>query len=326
MGTGSAVSPAARPRGRARAPLERAALLYVAGKGGAGKSTVAAALGLLAAGEGRRTVVCELGGAAQLPRWFGVDAVAGEPAALTEGLWSLTVDPQRALREWLRRQPGGELADAVLGRSAGFAHFVAAAPGARELVTLGKLADLAGVGPGSAEAAFDLVIVDAAATGHAIGMLQAPGAVGQATLAGPVASQARVLQRRLRDPGTTAFVGVALPEEMAVEEVLALDRGIAETLGRGLDLIVVDAVYPDRFSDAEARAVGRAGRRAGCDALTGAVVRQHRRARLHAAQVRRLRARAGAPVVTLPFVFEADLGEHELRQLARVLGRRLRGG
>jgi anion-transporting ArsA/GET3 family ATPase len=200
---------------------------------------------------------------------------------------------------------------------------VAAAPGARELVTLGKLADLAGVGPDGHAAAFDLVVVDGPATGHAIGMIEAPGAVGDATPAGPVRSQAHALGAVLRDPEKTGFVGVSLPEPMSVNEVCDLDAGLRAALGRGLDLIVVDGVVPDRFSDAEAAAIEAAGRRCDRRTLTDAVLDQHRQARRHAAEVRRLRAHARAPVVTLPFLYAAELSATEWAHLARLLRRRL---
>jgi anion-transporting ArsA/GET3 family ATPase len=114
----------------AAALLDRS-LVFVTGKGGAGKTTVAAALGLAAAARGCRTMVCDLAGSGQLARAFGTRAAAAGATAIGECLWSLSVDPQRALEEWLRRQPGGAAAVAVLTRSSAFEHFVAAAPAPR---------------------------------------------------------------------------------------------------------------------------------------------------------------------------------------------------
>jgi hypothetical protein len=114
----------------------------------------------------------------------------------------------------------------VLSRSPAFAHFVAAAPGAKKPITIGKLLNFAGV----------LVVIDAPSTGHALGMVAAPSAVGESAPRGPVGAQARLLHEVLADPRTTGYVGVSLPGEMSVREVLELDRGVRDALGRGLDL------------------------------------------------------------------------------------------
>jgi anion-transporting ArsA/GET3 family ATPase len=312
----SVLLPEATPASRAVTRLlTQTGLVYISGKGGAGKTTVAAALGLIAAGLARRTVICELAGADQLARGFDARRQADGRARLANGLWSLSVDAQQALRDWLRRQPGGAATDAVLHRSHAFAHFVAAAPGAKELITIGKLVDLATGG----ETGFDLVIVDGPATGHALGMLGAPRTIGEAVPVGPIGAQARVLHETLADPCETAYVGVSLPDDMSVRETLALERGLIEELDRRLDLIVVDGLYPDRFSDDDAEAITAATRRGEARRLLEPVLAQHRRARRQAEHVRWLRDHTDAPLVTLPFVFSSELGPTAYTQLAREL-------
>jgi anion-transporting ArsA/GET3 family ATPase len=294
--------------------LRERSLLYVTGKGGSGKTTVAAALGIAAARRGRRTAVCELTGAAHLESSFA--GPGGSVRRSPENLRFLSVEPREALREWMRRQPGGVVADAVLGRSQTFAGFVEAAPGAKELVTIGKVLALAGHAPVGAERTYDLVVADGPSTGHAIGMLAAPGGVGAMAPRGPVASQARALQEQLADRRVTGYVGVSLPEEMSVRELLDLERGLLDAVGRPLDLVVVNGVHPDRFTDEEAERMAAlaAGSRA-CGALDAAL-REHRRARIHAGYVAWLRERAHAPVITLPYSFAAEIGPAEYALLA----------
>jgi Anion-transporting ATPase len=288
------------------------ALMYVSGKGGAGKTTVAAGLGLAAAGRGRRVLVCEVERRVQLPRAFGVREEGHEPVRLTEGLWFLSIDPERALDEWLRRQPGGALVAGVLTRSTAFGHFVAAAPGAKELITLGKIVDLA-------QQPFDLVVVDAPATGHALGMLAAPRTLAAVARIGPVGEQARALHGFLTDATRTRYVGVSLPEEMSVREVVDLERGLHGAVGRTLDLIVVDGCYPERFSDEEVEQLESAARRHPSAWAIGAALSEHRRARSHAEQVDWVRRHAEAPVVTLPFLFVPELAPRDLERLGRDL-------
>ena len=308
-------------------PIERLlreqALVFVSGKGGAGKTTVAAALAVEAAARGRRTIVCELAGATHIAPAFGRTAGMGCETRLAERLWCVTLDPREALREWLRRQPGGAVADAVLSRSRAFAHFVEAAPGAKELITIGKVLDLAGRAPDGRRRhpAYELVVVDGPSTGHALGMLAAPASIGEVAPIGPVATQARALADVLADAEVTGYVGVSLPEEMSVREVLELEHGLDDAIGRELDVIIVNGVYPDRFSDDETQKL---------EALTAgphpasalrAALCEHHRARLHAGNVRALRAQARAPVITLPYLFAPAIGPGEYGRLARELVR-----
>jgi len=269
-------------------------LLFVTGKGGTGKTTVAAALGVAASECARRALVCDL--------------VGGQPVAVavSERLSVAHIEPRAAFTEWMREQPGGAVAATVLGHSAAFAQFVDAAPGAKELVTIGKAVDLASSG------GYGVVIADGPSTGHALAMLRAPRTVASVAHVGPIAVQARGVERFLRDPDRTGYAGVALPEELPLHELLELDAGLRETVGRGLDLIVVNGVYPDRFSDEEAERLHAVDGRG----PVGAALAEHRRARAHSERVAWLRDRTATPIVTLPFVF-GELDADELASLAR---------
>ena len=296
--------------------LRERSLIYVTGKGGSGKTTVAAALGIAAARRGRRTIVCELSGAGRLASAFGAVDGPGRALPLAEDLWCLSVEPREALREWLRRQPGGAVADVVLSRSHVFAGFVEAAPGAKELVTIGKVLALAGRAPVGAERPYDLVVADGPSTGHALAMLAAPGSIGAMAPAGPVASQARALRDQLADPRVSGYVGVSLPEEMSVRELLDLERGLRDALGRSLDLVVVNGVHPDGLTDEEAERIEALAAGQDASSMLHAVLREHRRARIHSGYVRWLRERVQAPVITLPFSFSAEIGPTQYAQLA----------
>jgi anion-transporting ArsA/GET3 family ATPase len=286
-------------------------LVLVTGKGGAGKTTVAVALGLVAARRGKRVVLCEVAGRDRMSR-------------LVPELTTVSVDPDEAKREWLRYQLKSRTLAGALGASSLFQYLTAAAPGLSELVTMGKLWDLAQIEPRAGGRAFDLAIVDAPATGHGLAMLRAPSTYASIARVGPVGRHAERIDSFIRDARQTGVLTVALPEEMPVNETIEFERALRRELDMAIDAIVVNAVHPARFRrDEVERLRGVTADRPVTRAALSAALSEHRRAGAEHAQVRRLRRGARAPVATLPRIFEPELGREELERLSAELERRL---
>jgi anion-transporting ArsA/GET3 family ATPase len=306
-------------------------LIVVTGKGGVGKTTIAGALGVLAAGLGRRAIVVEVGRHRRLPAMLGYEqpADSGRAVELGEGLSSLSIDPDRVLADWLRAL-GGRVSARVLMSSSTFQHFVAAAPGAREILSMVKVYELTeerdgspGRGRRRARGAPDLVILDAPATGHALAMLSSPQTFAALARVGPIASQSRHVSELLRDPARTGYVAVAQGTEMAVSETLQLRAGLHEQLGQELDAVVVNSTLPRRFDEPERRLI--AGIDADHPAVRSAVLAAaavHERARVQHNQIARLRRR-GLRVLGVPFLFQAELDRAALERIATRLRRGL---
>lgn len=227
--------------------------MLVTGKGGVGRTTIAAALGVLAARRGKRTVVCEVAEQERLAALFGIAGVGHEERELAPGLHAVSVQPERAKEEWLQYQLKSETLAGVLGGSRLFQYLTAAAPGLSELVTIGKVWDLAQLERRTGGSVFDLTIVDSPPTGHGLAMLRAPATYATVARVGPISRQARIIDAFLRDHGSTGVLVVALPEEMPVNETIEFERRLADELTMVVDRVVVNGMYPQRFSGAEAR-------------------------------------------------------------------------
>jgi anion-transporting ArsA/GET3 family ATPase len=283
-------------------------LVFVTGKGGVGKTTVAGCLALVAARRGKRVIVCEVTAA---ETWH--DEVEVAP-----GIHSIAIDPERAMREYLSDQVGGALSK-MMTSSRVFTYLAAAAPGLRELLVIGKVWDLAQLDQRrTGDTPYDLVILDAPATGHALGMLRTPRTFRDVARVGPISRQAGKIDAFLTNPELTGIVAVAAPEEMPVNETIEFINALGDEMHLKPDAVVVNGVYPDRFQDQEIAAIESLGLDT---AQVRAALTTHRRARHHRNQVRRLRRRASA--LTLPFLFETELGEESLEELSRALEPRL---
>jgi anion-transporting ArsA/GET3 family ATPase len=295
-------------------------LIFVTGKGGVGKSTVAAALGILGARHGLRTMVAELSSQQRVQGLFDRYGEQFEEVQLAPRLFTISIDPEHAMHEYLRVKVG-PLGSALAG-SRLFQAFAMATPGMRELLTIGKVWELAQLHRRTRGASpYDLVIVDAPATGHGLGLLRTPRTFADIARVGPIAHQGRTIAQTLADPEFTGVVAVATPEEMPVNETLTLCQTVeAEALA--LDLVVLNGLYPMRFDRGEIDQLSEALERSRAPlsrtALRAALA-EHSRAENQRAQQARLKAGVNGRLVDLPYVFAEQLGPRQVAGLADAL-------
>jgi anion-transporting ArsA/GET3 family ATPase len=306
-------------------------LLFFTGKGGVGKGTVTAATALLAAERGKRVLVVEVDAKGNLPAHFEqAGGLEFEPREVYPGVSAMAMRTEASLKEYLRLN----LRVPVVGRLGPLARvldFVAtAAPGVKEILTVGKVCwEVRESLEGRAD--WDLVVVDAAATGHIVGQLDAPRAIQELVSVGMVRTQTDWMVELLSDPALTALNVVATPEEMPVNETIELvDRARAE-LRVPLGYVVVNRVLPELFTRADeetfealrlpeptALLSQRAG--SGATAVLDAARLAVSLRRTRAAHLTRLRETLEVPMVYLPYLFVRDTGLRATRMLADALG------
>src|SRR5680860_1133026 len=301
-------------------------LVYVTGKGGVGKTTVAAALGLAAARAEKRTLVCEVAEQERITTAFGHEPAGFSEVEVAPDLSAFSINPEDAKEEWLRHQlRSGRLAS-LLSSSRIFQYLTAAAPGLAEVVTMGKIWELAQLERRSKTGRpYDLVIVDAPATGNGLALLRAPRTFADIAKVGPIRNHAETIRRFTVDRRQSAVLAVALAEEMPVNETIDLEGRLREQMGLELALVLVNGVLPERFTGAEAEAIAAADGDAGPvarEALEAALT-AHERAKAQRSQVGRLRRGTEAPVATLPFLLTPELELAGLEELSRELERKL---
>jgi anion-transporting ArsA/GET3 family ATPase len=298
-------------------------LVFVTGKGGVGKSTISIAMGLAAAARGKRTIVCEVGGQETASRVFRRAEVGFHEVEVADNLWAISIDPDDSLREYLLLQLKVRAMRDMLVRSRVFNYLAAATPGLKELVTIGKIWELAQPQRRVKKAReYDLVIVDAPATGHGIGFLQTPRTFAGIARVGPVHSQAEELDRFITDHSATGVAIVSLPEELPVNETASLERTLTGEVGMEVDRVYMNALYPERFSNGDASELDRALDQAEgpARAAVRAALSEYRRSRSQREQLQRLKKGVSVPVKTLPFIFKPRLDLQSLERLSGALG------
>ncbi|WP_421120863.1 ArsA family ATPase [Aquihabitans daechungensis] len=220
-------------------------LLFVTGKGGVGKSTIAASLGLLAAEQGKRTLVCEVDAKGNLADFYEAGETAFAARELQPNLWAMSMNTEESLKEYLSLQLKIPLL-AKIGPLARTFDFIAnAAPGVKEILTIGKVAWEV------KERHYDLVVVDSVASGHIIGQLTAPQGINEFVQVGVVRNQTQWMLDILTDPDQTGVVIVSAPEEMPVAETIELADRLNTETKVDLAAVIVNRVLPELFTERE---------------------------------------------------------------------------
>jgi anion-transporting ArsA/GET3 family ATPase len=325
--------PSTPPQGPGSAPafgaasgssaLESKRFLIVTGKGGVGKTTVCAAEALALSAKGKRVLVCMCNAKERLSTMFGSALIGSEIAPVAPNVWAVNMDPARALEEYGGMMLKSRALYKLLFDNRYVRTFFRAVPGMQEWTLLGKAWWHTTETREDGSPLYDVVILDAPATGHGLDMLRVPKVILDVVPPGLLRRDAERAWQLFQDPKTCAVVLVTLPEEMPTTETIELAHALQGELKLPLGKIVVNCVLPPLFSKDERAAlemVSRAPAESPADAAVMAGVRRAMREQVQASALARLSKELPVPPSFLPQLFEDAAQLHAIKELAKRLG------
>ena len=272
------------------------------------------ALAHASASLGRSTLLVEIEGKRGLASVFGADdlyydervVAPADPASGRAEIRARTLTPDEALVEYFEEH-GLRRVARRLARTGALEVVATATPGIKDILVLGKVKQL------ERSNAADTIILDAPASGHAIGFLRAARVVLDTARSGPINTQAQEVLELLVDPARSQVVLVTLPEETPINETVETAYSLEEDVGIKLGPVIVNGVYPDLPG------LDRELPKSAPAALADAVAFRRARRASQRLQVERLAAALPLPLIELPFVFDADIGPDQVAELATAL-------
>ena len=291
-------------------------LVVVTGKGGTGKSTLSAAIALAASRRGKKTLVCEVTVKERVADFFGRPPSGTQIRELLPNLYSVHVRPREAMREYALMTLKYETLYKIAFENAAARYFLAAAPSLAEIVMLGKVWWHASQEMERGKLRWDLVVLDAPATGHGLTFLTVPEVFLRLVQDGPLARDMRGMQSLLADPQRCSIGIVTLPEEMPANEAVELDRAL-RAHGFPSGPLFLNGFVASRFSQQEVLAATRGGPLL---AAAGEAADNHEaRAALSLQYEQVLREAMPRPVAKVPFLYERGFGAQAVEKVAQAI-------
>ncbi|MFZ2631701.1 MAG: ArsA family ATPase [Desulfosalsimonadaceae bacterium] len=304
-------------------------VIFVLGKGGAGKTTATVALGMAAQRMNKRVLLVEIGDSDTLGSICLNRTLSETPEEISSNLWGARVHPKAELEAYIHAHVSSGFIARKIIRSRLFSYLFDATPGLKEVMSLARIWRWEKETNKDAEPRFDLIIVDAPATGHALSLLRLPEQLIRMIRVGPVANQIRELQRLLKNPQKTCLVLVTLPEELPVNEAMEFYSAADDELEMPVAVTLINCVYPSYFTQNELNQInalkdalkkhpGSPG-----NAMLDSALRLVRRRDMQQKYIDQIQARTLGRMKEMPFYFTNDLTLEDIDALSHHLTRSL---
>jgi anion-transporting ArsA/GET3 family ATPase len=287
--------------------------IFVTGKGGVGKTTVSAALARALAARGKRVLIAMCNAKERISSMFASELVGPDIVHIAPNIWAVNTEPEHAFEEYGRMMLKVPGLYRVVFHNKYIRSFLPAVPGLSEWAMLGKAWFHTTEVDAEGRHRFDVVLLDAPATGHGLDMLRVPKVIVEIVPPGILRRDAERAWKMFTDPAQTAVLIVTLPEELPVTETLELIAAIDDDLRLPIGALVVNGVLPVLFSEDEARGLvtllaepsesAASANPSGADGIRAAA-RRAAEERAQAASLARLVAGTGLPRIHLPYLFE----------------------
>ncbi|MCA9562569.1 MAG: AAA family ATPase [Myxococcales bacterium] len=292
------------------------------GKGGVGKSTLTAAIALAAAKRGQRVLVLELNTKERISRYFGKPEVGEEITRIHDNIWAVNVKPESAMKEYVLMTLRFETIYKAVFENRFVSQFLRVIPGLNDLVLIGKAWFHEQEQNKDGTPTWDMVVVDAPATGHGLFLLQIPKVIVDAVPTGPMANECRKILDLLTDPKRTALNLITLTEEMPVNETIELKAKLDKSLQVPMGYLIANGIFPSVFTPYEAKHLETLRNTANTPAnprlkaLLEAGLFRFERCELQSRYLDQLKRSVSLPIIEVPQYFEPDINLDVLRRMA----------
>lgn len=297
-------------------------VIFVTGKGGVGKTTLSAALGIAASNLEKKTLIVELDSEGNIPKFFEETVSYEKPKKLKTNLYAVTIQPRTALHEYIILKLKFETLYKIIFENRIIKFFINAVPGLNEILMIGKIWHLYSQKNSKGESLYDLIIVDAPASGHSISFLQVPQTIKQIIRLGPIHEDAKKIEALISDREKTAICLVTLPEEMPTNEAIDFYLINKSSINLNIEIVLINKFISKLFSEDELyklQTINSSQHQLLINDIKECAQFLYKRHLLNQKNLERLEEEIQKPTKLLPFLFTEALGRKQLSELADIL-------